>query len=307
MEKETVIIETSEENAPMLPETPLAVVLLRRPRSVYAGMWGKAEIGAVAVSTMALLAALIVYLLVVVPSNREVAKNRSEADRLQVELTSANSKYGEITTTEEQVSKLLTSVDDFETRYLPPAATGQTAIYQRLNGLIAAYGLSNTTGPDYAPLETADEKVANQTDEQRGREKFRSLFPGVYVTVTLEGSYQNLRRFIREIETGNEFVVISSIELEPSETEQKKPPVGAPPAQTTAAAPVKPAANPNDPASMMQSGPVDPTLAAQRSTAAAAAKGKTHGEVVSLRLEMASYFRRANYAPMAPPAVPTAK
>jgi Tfp pilus assembly protein PilO len=305
MEDEKIIIDTGDDS--VLPQLPVELVVARRPRKVYAGMWGSAEIAAVAVSSMALLAAVLVYLLIVVPSNAEVARNRSEADRLQVELSSANSKYGEITSTKDQVGKLLTSVDDFETRFLPPAATGQPALYQRLNGLISAYGLTNTTGPDYAPLDTADQKVANQTDEQRGREKFRSLFPGVYVTVTLEGSYQNLRRFIREIETGNEFVVISSIELEPSETDQKKPPIGAPPAQTASAAgATRPVIDPADPMAGMNASS-NPGMTAQQTAAAPAVKGKTHGEVVSLRLEMASYFRRANYAPMSSPDVQTAK
>ena len=37
-----------------------------------------------------------------------------------------------------------------------------------------------------------------------GHRQVRSLYPGVYVTMTVEGSYQNLRRFIRDIETGRE-------------------------------------------------------------------------------------------------------
>jgi hypothetical protein len=40
--------------------------------------------------------------------------------------------------------------------------------------------------------------------------------------MTLEGSYQNLRRFIREIETSNQFVVVSAVELEPSENNEKE-------------------------------------------------------------------------------------
>jgi len=56
--------------------------------------------------------------------------------------------------------------------------------------LIRGYGLVNTSGPDYAPLEIVDQNATQETDEERGRAKFRSLFPGVYVTVTLEGSYK---------------------------------------------------------------------------------------------------------------------
>ncbi len=298
MSDETEFVEMPAAPEPNgTPEYPLEILLKRRPRKVYAGMWGPIEIIVAAVAGTALLAAILLYIFAVVPSNRELAKNRSEADRLEAEVASAKTKYGEITSTEEQVGKLLQSVDDFERNYLPPAATGQSALYQRLNGLIIAYGLTNTTGPDYAPLETIDRSKNNQTDEERGREKYRSLFPGVYVTVTLEGPYQNLRRFIREIETGNEFLVISSIELEPSDSQQKKPPIGAPPAQTASIG----GANPNVTITgITGNGRIDPNTG-QPLSGPSAPKGKTHGEVVALRLEMAAYFRRPNYAPMSPP------
>src|SRR5207248_2410089 len=114
------------------------------------------------------------------------------------------SKYGEMTSTQDQVNKLVTSVDDFETRFLPAISNGQTALYQRINGLIQAYDLVNTSGPDYVPLGTSDQNQGQQpSDDEKGRAKFRSLYPGVYVTTNVEGTYQNLRRFIREIETGN--------------------------------------------------------------------------------------------------------
>lgn len=265
----------------------------RRPRKVYSGMWGVPEIAAVSASALILLLAILVYVFVVMPSNREVAKNKSEADRLSVELISAQTKYGEITDTKTQVSRLLTSVSDFETRFLPAATNGRTSLYQRINGLIIAYGLTNTTGPDYQALEPVGMDDGNNKSEgERGRERFRSLFPGVYVTMTVEGSYQNLRRFIREIETGNEFVVVSSVELAPSDTEQKKDD------------PTKPPQSAGVPAG------VDPTMEAgsgrgfgNQPTTGDVVKqpqGKTHGEVVALRLEMAAYFRRPDFVPMAP-------
>lgn len=264
----------------------------RRPRKVYAGMWGTLEIVAAAVGAIFLIGTVLLYVFAVMPSNRELAKNRSEADRLEAERLSANTKYGEINDTEKQVSKLLTSADDFETRFLPAATNGRGALYERLNGLIAAYSLTNTTGPAYAPLEPAEQKISNQSEEERGRERFRSLFPGVYVTMTVEGSYQNLRRFIREIETGNEFVIISSIGLEPSDTEEKKPDSSVS-VQTV-----------NSPGAGQPAGPPrvngDTPMAAPKSEAAKPL-GKTHGEIVALSLEMAAYFRRANYTSLGLP------
>ncbi len=260
----------------------------RRPRKVNAGMWGVPEAIAAAVGALAVIGALLVFMFFVVPSNREVSKNRAESDRLGQELVSAQTKYGQITDTKTRVSELLTSVDDFEVRFLPLATNGRTSIYQRINGLIGAYGLINTTGPDYQPLETVDRSDGNnQSEEERGRERFRSLFPGVYVTMTLEGSYQNLRRFIRELETGNEFVIVSSVELAPSDSEQKKTEQS----QTAGN-------QPNITIDPMTGMPISrgPTGAVEPANKP---KGKMHGEVVALRLEMAAYFRRANYSPMA--------
>ena len=258
-----------------------------RPRKVYAGMWGPYEIGAVAVAVMVLLASTFVYFFWVLPSNRELVRNRAEAERLEAELISAKAKYGDITDTETQVAKIVASVDDFETRFLPLPANGQTALYQRLNGLIRGYGLVNTTGPDYSPLDLA-EANSEQTEDEKGRAKFRSLFPGVYVTTTVEGSYQNLRRFIRELETGREFIVLSAIELAPSDT-QKEPGGATNVVEVPATAPpnVKgiPVQQPNSPGQI------------QASTGRPKAQGKMHGDIVSLHIEMAAYFRRPNFVP----------
>lgn len=290
--KKVVVVEGAEDVVLTNYDPNLAT---RRPRKVYSGMWGVPEISAVSAGAIILLLSILVYVFVVVPSNNEVAKNKSEADRLAAELISAQTKYGEITDTKTQVAKLLTSVSDFETRFLPAATNGRTALYQRLNGLIAAYGLTNTTGPDYQALETADQDNGNnQTEGERGRERFRSLFPGVYVSMTVEGSYQNLRRFIREIETGNEFIVVSAVELAPSDTEEKKNDPTKPPPQTAG---MQPAVDPNSFGAGANPGMINQP---QAGDAIRKPQGKTHGEIVALRLEMAAYFRRANFVPMAP-------
>jgi hypothetical protein len=259
----------------------------RRPRKVYGGMWGPAEIVVVAAGLLALIGAFAFYLLGAVPSNRELTRNKSEADRLDAEVVSARSKYGDIKSTQDQVGKLVASLDDFETRFLPVQSNGQSALYERLNGLMAAYGLVNTTGPDYAPLEAADitKPGQQQTDEEKGRSKYRSLYPGVYVTTTVEGTYQNLRRFIREIETGREFVLISAIELAPSDTDTQKPQSG-----PTQASVGQPGVNPNIKGFNQ---PVPPVAPQQTGP-----KGKMHGETVALHIEMAAYFRRPNFTPM---------
>lgn len=282
-ENETIIIEK---------EHMIDVPPKNRPRKVYGGMWGPIEIATAGSALLAVIASILLYVFVVVPSNNEVENNRVRLSSLEKEMISAREKYGNISNTKTEVAKLLSSVSDFESNYLPVAANGRTALYQRVNGLIASYGLVNTTGPDYAPLEIADLGQGNQVEEERGKSKFKSIFPGVYVTTTLEGPYQNLRRFIRDVETANEFVVISSVELEPSDAEQN----------------TNQKVNPTQ-ASIPNGGFTDPTrggfpgantsVVIQPATQPGLPNrsgGRTHGATVRLRLEMAAYFRRPNAA-----------
>lgn len=252
-----------------------------RPRKVYSGMWGPVEIGVVGAASLAVVAALAAYFFFTLPAKNELERNRATRDRLEAEMVSARSKYGDITNIEAHVAKLVSSVDEFEATYLPVAANGNTALYQKLNGLIAAYGLINTNGPDYAPLEVNDQGSENQSESERGRSRFRSLFPGTYVTMTLEGSYANLRRFIREIETGNDFVIVSSIELQPSDKQ------GAATNDTEQAI--------QQPGQIDQGGfggfpgsrrPIQNPNQPRRPT------GRTLGQIVSLRMEMAAYYKR---------------
>nr|MBA3694912.1 hypothetical protein [Acidobacteriota bacterium] len=280
IEEETrTVLLTDDETIIFEKEPRINIVPKNRPRKVYGGMWGPTEIATVGLGMLAILTTILLFVFLVLPAKKELEANKLERDRIETELTSAKRKYGDITDTETQVAKLLGSVNDFETRFLRNPLLDKTSLYQRINGLISAYGLVNTTGPDYAPLEISDDRKGQETESERGRAKFQSLFPGVYVTTTIEGSYQNLRRFIREIETSEQFVVISAIELEPAENKEENN-------STTIATQAS--------ISQVQINPMNPGEVAQNPTFTQTVplnqqpkivRGKTHGETVSLRLE----------------------
>ncbi len=289
-EEDRTVLLTNDETVIIENQPQISIPSKDRPRKPYAGMWGNTEIAFFGIAIMAMLASILVYFFVVVPSNRELEEKRSATRRLETELLAARGKYGDMTNTETEVAKLVESVNSFESNYLPVAVTGQTSLYQRLNGLIVGYGLINTNGPTYAPLEIAEQGQTNEAESERGREKFRSLFPGVYVTMTVEGPYQNLRRFIRDIETGNEFVVISSVELAPSEGTSETGTAST----AQAEAPGQMQIDPRTGFPMQQ----QPQQQVQPQTQ----RGRTYGERVALRLEMAAYFRRANMSVAEPAA-----
>lgn len=290
-EADRTVLLTDNETIVIGKEPRIDLVPKNRPRKVYAGMWGPAEIATVGLGMLAILSVIVLYMFFVLPTQKELDANKLKRNALEQELMSARGRYGSITTTEKRVAELINSVDDFEGRILRFDAIGKPALYQRLNGLISAYGLVNTTGPDYAPLEINARNNGQQAEEDSGRAKYQSIFPGVYVTTTIEGSYQNLRRFIREIETSEQFIVISAVELEPAEKEEKDDPTKPP---TTVAQNPK---NPANPTGMNPNGGFPqqmPTPQAKKVTQ----RGKTSGEIVALRIEMAAYFRRPNYQPV---------
>jgi len=302
-EPDRTVLLTQDETIVIDKEPRIDIVPSNRPRKVYGGMWGPPELVTVAFAMVALFFVAIIYIFMVAPAKRELEANRVKRDQLERQLLSEQGKYGGITNTEEHVAKLISSVDDFEAQNLRDATNGRTSLYQRINSLISGYGLINTSGPDYAPLEPADQGNGVESEEERGRSKYKSLFPGIYVSMTVEGSYQSIRRFIRDIETGNDFVVVSAVELQPSDAEKKSDSKANAEAQPVPQQvnPTKPSAGPNGFApGGFPSGPNANPNFGQGPSESTRNKGKTHGEVVSLRLEMAAYFRRPNSIPVMP-------
>jgi Tfp pilus assembly protein PilO len=252
----------------------------KRERRVKLGAWEKKEIIIVIVSATCLVLSVLFYVFIVLPEANSLNRNIAERDRLRAELEAESQKYRNFTTTEEQINALVKSAEDFEIKYLPVADLGRTALYQRLNNLISQYKLVNTSGPDYTPLEVLTKQSQS---EERGRARFQSLFPGVYVTMTLEGSYSNLRKFIRDIEASNQFTIIASIELEtssnqPSESQRIEEVSEQPFVRPGEINQVRPGVGGANPEEVKQS--------------KLNQKGKVSGEVVSLKIELASYFRR---------------
>ena len=299
-EANRTVLLTPDETLIIEKEPSIDLVPKNRPRHVYAGMWGRNEIATVAIGILALLTVVIVYIFLVIPSNRQVARDRSEVDALQEQLISANARYGDISDSQTKVVSILGSEEAFESRFLRPASIGTNEIPRRLNSLIAAYGLVNTNGPEYQPLDPIDTNTRNNQTAQaegqdNGRDRYRSLFPGVYVSMTVEGNYQNLRRFIRELESGDEFIVISTVQLEPSdnsETRQANPEAG--PQTVSPAYQQVPGINQNP---NSRFGGVQPNQQPVDNLRSPADRAKVHGQVVSLHLEMAAYFRRPDFVP----------
>ena len=190
-------------------------------------MFGIAEIAALAVSCFVLFLVLLSYLYFLVPARgRRVAV---EADRVRVKsnLERLRSIVHDEQSTQQRVDSISSSLEKFETVSLVRPDEGRMALYGELNRLITKNGLRNTSGPSYTALEPIGTKVTAGTSANT---KWQSVFPGVGVTVTVEGSYQNLRHFIQELERTKQFVIINEVELQRAENSSQ---IAAAPASET--------------------------------------------------------------------------
>ena len=224
---------------------------------VNKGAWGRGELIIVGSFGVVLLSCVAYLLFFVNPEKSAALERRTEVQTLEKQLLEARERYGRITSTEEQVARLIGSADRFETGYLPAEASGKTALYKRISDLISNNGLINTAGPNYRDLELQGSETPNGTetdDAQATSSRLRSIFPGVLVSVTVEGSYSKVRNFLKQLETSEQFIVISSVALEPSDRSQS-------------------------------ASQVDEVSGPRTST-------KSRGDVVSLKIEFAAYFRR---------------
>ena len=173
-------------------------------------MFGLAEFVGISVSVLMLLAVLISYFYFLVPAQSRLDSQQRERARLQTLLRSSEGVIKEEEDTRDFVQRITASMEEFEMTRLAQPAKGRMDLYEELNQIIKKNGLRNTSGPTYTTLEPAGKKTASQSTSA----KWQSVYPGIAVAVTVEGQYQNLRHFVRDLETSKLFIIINSVELE---------------------------------------------------------------------------------------------
>ena len=214
-------------------------------------MFGVAEVVALAGSCFVLALVLLSYLYFVVPARSRLASANVELKQTQANLQTLGTTFSNDQNTKETVDRTTASLTRFETEHLMRPDEGQMDSFRELNELIVKNNLKNTSGPTYTPLEPAGTK---SNSGKTVVTKWQSFYPGTAVMVTVEGEYQNVRRFIRDIERSKQFVVINEVELQRAS---------------------------------QNSGPVT----AEEGGAGGGGSG-TRGSLVTLQLNMATYFQR---------------
>ena len=225
-------------------------------RSRRGKMFGIAEVIALAGSCFVLALVLLSYLYFLVPARSSVTALNVQRKQLQTNLQTLDGVVVKETNTQQTVDRIAASLNKFETESLLRPDQGRLDLYEELNQLIVKNGLKNTSGPTYTPLDPAGTKSVSGKSVTT---KWQSFYPGISVMVTVEGQYQDVRRFVRDVERSRQFVVINEVELQR-------------------------ATQNNAPAS------VDEGNAGEG--AAPAPGSGSRGSLVSLQLNMATYFQR---------------
>jgi hypothetical protein len=241
-------------------------------RSPGLNILGIPELIGLAGAALLALITVFAYFYFLAPAHSRLISAQLERDRLQGQLRASEVNFKEGTDTRATIDKINASLEDFESNWLAAPGAGRMSLYTELNNLIRGNGLRNTSGPTYATLAAVGSKNLVQptaSATQQSNAKWQTIYPGIAVTVTVEGTYQNIRRFVREIETGRQFLIINAVELESVTQSGVLPDVS----------------------------PAEPRAAPTRSGRAAVPPTQpsgTRGTLVSLRLDMATYFRHGD-------------
>ena len=174
-------------------------------------MFGVAEVAALAGSCFVLALVLLSYLYFLVPARSRLASLNTELKQTQTNLQTLGSVVNKDQNTKQNVDRAAASLNKFETEHLMRADQGRMDSFRELNELIVKNNLKNTSGPTYTPLDPAGTK---SNSGKTVVTKWQSFYPGTAVMVTVEGEYQNVRRFIRDVERSKQFVVINEVELQ---------------------------------------------------------------------------------------------
>jgi hypothetical protein len=257
----------------LAPRRQISIRLDQIKRAPAISMLGLPELIGLAGAALLALMTVFAYFYFYLPAHSRLAATERERDLLQVQKRASEKLFEGTNNTSEEVTKRLASVSDFEGNWLSVSGPGRMSLYAELNNLIRSNGLRNTAGPSYSPLEPLGAKPqtqATESSEKQGIAKWQSIYPGVLVSVTVEGPYQSVRHFVHDIESSRHFLIINSVELEgvrDSGASQEMP------------LPL-PVTKPLPRQGAMRSVIVPPTAGSR-------------GSQVSLRLDLSMYFQRA--------------
>jgi Tfp pilus assembly protein PilO len=153
---------------------------------------------------IALLVNVAVYAILVHPLSQKVAGGEQEAQASAASLAAARRDYAAARATVAGKAQADAELQRFYNDVLPPDISGARRItFLRIEQLAARSNLR-------LERETSDPKP------QRDSELVKFTY-----TATLSGEYRNIRRFIHELETAPEFLVLENVQVSQNESDDR--------------------------------------------------------------------------------------
>lgn len=183
-------------------------------RSTGAFQIGAPELVGLAFAAALLLAAVFSYFYFLAPAERRLVALQTQRAELQRRFQASTEGVKTGGNTEASVAEIGASLRDFESQYLPLAGEGRTALIDELNVLIRRNGLRIASELSFTALDARAPGARPTSGARSSIANSQTIYPGTGINMTLEGEYPNLRRFIRDIESSQQFIVINDVELE---------------------------------------------------------------------------------------------
>ncbi len=205
------------QNRALAGRQPIRVRFDQLKRAPGLRVIGVPELIGLSVAALLALITIFAYFYFLAPANSRLTSAQLERERLQGQVRASQLNVNEGETARETINKIDASLKDFEGNWLSAPGAGRMSLYAELNDLIRSNGLRNTSGPSYTPLEPLGTKAQVQptaSAQQQSNAKWQSIYPGISVSVTVEGPYQGVRHFVRDIEMSRQFLIINAVELE---------------------------------------------------------------------------------------------
>ena len=151
-----------------------------------------------------LLVNVALYLLVVYPLSKKVAGGQQQSEAAVTALNAARRDFAAARATVKGKGEADQELEKFYTDVLPPDVSGARRItFFRIDQLAQKCGL----------------RVERQTSDPK-TQRDSSLVKFTY-RASLSGEYRNIRRFVHELETAPEFLVLENLQLRQSELENR--------------------------------------------------------------------------------------
>jgi Tfp pilus assembly protein PilO len=181
------------------------------------GMVGVPEVVALVAACALLAAAAASYFLLLVPARISLSNLEAERAQLQTQIRTAAESRNERQSVGDRVTEIVRSLEQFETVSLAPREASINSLYEELTEKPRRNGLARA---QFSFIHQ-DERALSQQQQQAAAANLagsarrrQNVFPSTDITLNIEGTYANVRRFIRDVERSPRFVVINAVQLE---------------------------------------------------------------------------------------------